>query len=111
MIISAVKFPGRQLLMHPDPAVLHVGDKVAWQVLADSKILATKGRLRWTIYFKPDQHPFASPSSQWDREVRPGESGTIEAGTAKKPGDFKYGIRIVDSETGEQVSDDDPILI
>lgn len=111
MVISLVKFSDRPLLIFPDPAVISVGDKVEWQFLTDAKNMAHDTAVRWTIYFKPKEHPFESDAHEWEQEATAGESEVIEPGVANSPGHYKYGVRIVKAETDEEISDDDPLLI
>lgn len=74
--------------------------------------------LEWTIYFS-NGHPFGSlRSGIWRQRTdaaKPGDRGShrgiLAAAPAREPGDYKYGVRISNARTGEQLSDDDPMLI
>lgn len=119
MIISLRSIAGMRLEIQPDPAIVHVGDRVEWQLIflrPERGLLTPRrdpfrfGPLKWTVYFRREQpfgrrgeHEISAPAAL-------DEPARIGFGTAETPGDYKYGVRLVDA-TGEEVSDDDPFLI
>ncbi len=111
MIISVQSLAGARLRISPDPAIVHVGDRVVWRMHLLHRLTGFRFRLKWTIYFHKD-HPF---SGDYREELtESGETNSdiiIDAGKAETPGDYKYGVRIANAETHETISDDDPILI
>jgi hypothetical protein len=110
MIISLYARPEKKLLIEPDPAVVHVGDRVAWELSLSSR-WELKSPLLLTIYFRKEDPFRHNYGHEWSVHGEPDKPIIVEAGTAKEPGDFKYGVRIINADTGSQISDDDPRII
>ena len=120
MIISLITKPGAPLEIRPDPAIVHVGDFVAWEMYIDPQWAIERiaypwasfeSPVRWTIYFQ-NRHPFRKYLRQdWSAIGFPEKKTIVQIGKAEEPGDFKYGIRMASEVTGQQLSDDDPWLI
>lgn len=119
MIISLRSIAGMRLEIHPDPAIVHVGDKVQWQLSllpADRDIPGSRrdpfsfGPLKWTVYFRNKQPFGPNGYTELSTPAAPGSPVGMRFGTAETPGDYKYGVRLVDAR-GEEISDDDPFLI
>jgi hypothetical protein len=88
-----------------------VGEEVAWELFFDSQQSNFRAPLIWTIYFL-DKHPFGSPPGrEWSQRTEPDQKVFLDIGTAREPGDYKYGVRIINAETCKEISDDDPRLI
>ncbi|WP_395753907.1 hypothetical protein [Prosthecobacter sp.] len=123
MIILVYSLAGVGLSITPEPALIHVGDRVVWKLLFFNGRLAQSIKIKCTIYFEKSnpfkgnsnkdftaygqsiKYPPASPVSEENGEV------IIDAGKASEAGHYKYGIRITNAETEEIISDDDPALI
>jgi len=101
------------LKVQPDPALVKVGDNVIWELsLASDRDLVSA---EWVIYFR-DKNPFNRANSiEWGllTEATGADEHKLmfDAGPTREPGDFKYGVRIMNVKTGKQLSDDDPRLI
>jgi hypothetical protein len=119
MIISLSSREGK-LTIEPDPAIVHVGDRVVFELKFERATWASalpQRLVRWAVYFRKG-HPFQENppyyfggEREWSASGPATEPGTIDPGKAAEPGDYKYGVRIVDRETGGVISDDDPKLI
>jgi hypothetical protein len=113
MVISLIGSAGKRLIIEPDPAYAHVGSKVEWRLSFDKNY---PHPIEWVVYFG---HATPFKEKEWKavtglQTVPPspaGHEGSIAAGTADESGEYKYGVRIVNANTGEALSDDDPILI
>jgi hypothetical protein len=44
-------------------------------------------------------------------EIIADHQAATDALRADEPGDYKYGVRVEDAESGEVIGDDDPVLI
>jgi hypothetical protein len=105
---------GRRLSIHPDPAFLRVGDQVTWQLSFASE--AVLESVEWIVYFSEDNPFMPQTKSKTLRQVTKtigagDHKGTLYGGRAQHPGDYKYGVRIMDGISRKQLSDDDPRLI
>jgi hypothetical protein len=68
--------------------------------------------LQWKVYFGGGKQPFGSTyGGEWEIRSQPDEKRMIEPGKAIDPGNYKYGIRVNNAETGEELDDNDPWLI
>lgn len=111
MIISLHATSEAQLQIQPDPAIVHVGDRVAWELFFDSPRRNFRSPLLWIIYFR-EKHAFRNHyGSEWQQRSEPNQKVIVDAGKAEEHGDYKYGVRIINAETGKELSDDDPRLI
>jgi hypothetical protein len=119
MIIQLRSIAGMRLEIFPDPAIVHVGDRVEWRLLlfpADFPPFSRRrdpfriGPVKWIVYFRNEQPFGRDRTREMSASASPGEPGSVNFGTAESPGDYKYGVRLIDAQ-GEQISDDDPFLI
>lgn len=100
----------------PDPAIVKVGERVTWMIRFDTRSLSPgpfrfRMRFRWRIYFENGIHPFGENPGIWQETTDTNDAGIIAPGHAQQPGDYKYGVLIGNADTGETLSDDDPMLI
>jgi hypothetical protein len=111
MIVSVTGVAGRGLTITPDPVVIKKGERIAWRFGVVDPNNNTNA-LRYGIYIN-NGNPFGKHPGSWALEGEPTTSGIgiLEAGPATEPGNYKYGVRIADANTGEALSDDDPILV
>lgn len=107
MRITLYAAAGKAVAVMPDPAIVTVGERVAWAMRYEG--LASGDAIEWTIYFHRG-NPFAPKVKTWILSIITHEQ-VLEAGPAEEPGDYKYGVRTVNAKTGQQLSDDDPYLI
>src|SRR5712691_1259000 len=102
-----------KLVVNPDPARVRVGAAVHWVLRFGGGFIEA---IKWEVYFR-ERTPFHTQvmsyttKSQPNRSGLQGHDGTISAGTAERPGDYKYGVRVSNGQTGEKITDDDPWLI
>jgi hypothetical protein len=114
VVIQVVKqLAKRSVDVTPDPAHVHTGESVSWAIHAESP--NEIGAIEWEILFENDS-PFGDQqieSLKTTTKSKGGEGhhGTVNGGSAKKPGDWKYRIKSSDVTTGEVLTDDDPRLI
>ena len=104
---------GKRLEIYPDPATIAVGENVAWQLYYDGRDEPSADSLVWSIYLSSGS-PFETQEDhavQTDPKYGPEQKGKVEAGPARSPGDYKYGVRVSNARTKEVVCDDDPRLI
>ncbi|MEO5925085.1 MAG: hypothetical protein ABIR70_14790 [Bryobacteraceae bacterium] len=107
-----------QTRTEPGRAEVSVGEHVQW-------LIEVAGRARsvgWEIYFE-GQSPFRRRSYRLATAVQapltfpPSEEegvhvGAVDAGAVDaEPGEYKYGVRAIDSATQRALSDDDPHII
>lgn len=116
----SIKFDRGIWRISPDPARISRGELIRWRFQAPYLDIL---RTRWTIYF-PFGHPFARNERgvAFSREplllvvdarqsydgLHSGYSPMIQA---EAPGDYKYGVKLEDIDTGEELGDEDPHLI
>jgi hypothetical protein len=104
----------------PERAEVTVGETVLWAIEVSAGNFRAPA-VRWDVYFQ-DAIPFKRPpisitSRLHDtfREISPREhrayTAVINAGQAEEPGEYKYGIRAIDTLTGLALSDDDPYIV
>jgi hypothetical protein len=104
-----VTFDRGKFVFSPDPAVVKRGSLVNWNFQA---IGIAYPKLEWTVYFSK-----GTPFRQGIRfvagtsEVRGQHAGASPPMTAEDPGDYKYGVRLVDTANQKTLGDDDPRLI
>jgi hypothetical protein len=125
LIIALFATFGEQLIVRPDPAIVSIGEDIAWALFFDGPEQSFgRGRhwdvpLQWRIYFS-SANPFGDRSrgvwTQTTARLQPDDNtraprGILAAAPAQEPGDYKYGVRISNARTGERLSDDDPLLI
>ena len=115
MIISLAARLEGPLNIRPDPAFVTIGESVTWELLFDPQGSTFRVPLKWEIYFQ-DKDPFSlSNGRAWIARSEPNSNGEhkemLDVGEAREPGDYKYGVRIANAESGEELSDDDPRLI
>ncbi len=120
MQIHVTFFENRRIsLANPDPAKAFVGDSIVWAF--DTNVGLPRD-LIWMIYFSGST-PFKSKGTTF-RTVSAGKAQKQRGGsviyvhsalslplTAEDPGDFKYGIRVIDSRSNQVLGDDDPYLL
>jgi hypothetical protein len=105
-----VTFAHGKLICSPDPAGVQQGTPVTWRFRADELSVPL---LRWTVYFNHSS-PFSGQVNQLTADTIPvsgQHTRTTGAMSADKPGDYKYGVRVVDSSNQQTLGDDDPRLI
>jgi hypothetical protein len=113
MVISLIGSPGKPLTIEPDPAYVRVGSTVEWRLSFDENY---PHAVEWTVYFGRAT-PFTEKAwkAVTGRQTVPPSPARheeyIAAGTANESGEYKYGVRTINANTGETLSDDDPILI
>lgn len=108
-------------LTYPEKTVVRMGDEIVWRCRAE-----TQDKAQWTIYFHhkspftkeigyPDRFEASevARTKEIDRFEAPELARTVELGpfVANEPGDYKYGVRADNLDTGSQLADDDPYLI
>lgn len=113
-------------LLIPEKIQAHVGDNIRWQLsIKEPFHYPPDYRIRFQVYFSKDS-PF-----KWNIESLQiigfpfapyfeGEITDLASGVAEKPGDYKYGIKVVrlktrveinnTEEEEELIEDDDPYL-
>lgn len=125
-MIIFLRFEAGHVTVLPDPAVVHVGDRVVWEPIVigydyqrrtPGQRRSSQPRLLFTIYFEHG-HPFRdvfgqrfSRDATFPEEVRPERPVVIEPGAVDVPGEFKYGVRLLEENGAGLLSDDDPLLI
>ena len=105
-----VSFDDGKLSSSPDPARVQQGTPVTWRFLAGELGIS---QLRWVVYFTY-KHPFGDQGSQFVTNtdlVGRQHTGSTGAMSADDPGDYKYGVRLVDSRDQKTLADDDPRLV
>jgi hypothetical protein len=106
-----VTFVGGKLIFSPDPARVQRGEPVSWSFEALDHL--TIPQLRWTVYFSKGS-PFREQGSEFITDtptIEGGQVGTSAAMSAYDPGNYKYGVRVVDPLNRDTLGDDDPVLI
>lgn len=100
-----------RLQIDPDPAIVGVGTPIEWHFVLGGG--PPRYNLRWEVYF---DHTRAFPwrirtlQTSPDQEEE-GHIGVLYAGEAEKLGDHKYGVRVIQADSGENLGDDDPRLV
>jgi hypothetical protein len=105
-----VTFDNGKLVCSPDTAQVQRGTLVTWRFRANGLTIPL---LRWTVYFNHGS-PFGGHGNQFITDTNPvGGQHTKTTGSmsADDPGDYKYGVRVVDSVKQTTLADDDPRLI
>lgn len=115
----SIRFDGNRFVVHPDPAVVNLGDEVEWVCAGEGPSVQ-----EWTLAFRSDRSPFSSPvfrqvtqtvmvpqSHGGFQSIAQMQAATIPAGAAFQLGDYKYGISIRDEESGDDLGELDPLLI
>jgi hypothetical protein len=105
-----VLFDKGKVTFMPDPAIVERGTPVVWRFQASG---INPSRLRWEVYFD-NKSPFRGLGKLLitDTASSSGQHAGASGGrTADVPGDFKYGVRVVDTVARKTLSDDDPRLI
>jgi len=97
----------------PDPAHVRLGDSVTWELFGQPG--TETDAIDWEIYFRSG-NPFNSlKRGAWKGSTKSvgtgGHQGAVTAGSANQMGDWKYGVKLVNANTGIEMSDDDPRLI
>jgi hypothetical protein len=129
-----VTFEDGKWTVDPDPADVNVGTRITWLVRVKRSSVSLQ---RWTVYFdhgtpfrKADRIAVTTRNTQLgailirDASARDAlkqagvptdvivdHQGVIGPVSAEEPGDYKYGVRLEDAESGEKIGDDDPRLI
>src|SRR5262249_37300509 len=99
-----------RLTFSPDPAVVQRGSLVSWSFRA---IAEGQGSLRWIVYFGKGS-PFRGQDDHFVTDTPPVEGRHVGASremSADEPGEYKYGVRVVDPASPAPLADDDPWLI
>lgn len=114
MIILLVSGLREKLVVEPDPAVVDRGSNIEWELsFNNAEGLET---IRWEIYFRKSS-PFKEnfwkyvTKSATEPSGQKKHRGVIRAGSADEPGEHKYGVRIIDTNSEKALSDDDPWII
>ena len=103
-----VRFDHGQLIFSPDPAIVQRKTLVSWKF--QSNALPSR-QLQWIAYFDKGS-PFRGQGTQFITDTPAGQQiGTSPAMSADDPGDYKYGVRVVDPVNHQVLGDDDPWLI
>lgn len=104
----------------PDRAEVEIGEPVRWLIEVDAGTrpisALTVPAVAWRIYFKgfsPFQQRSYDVTTEVDFDARQQlvHRAVIDAGEANEPGDYKYGVRAVNPETRQALSDDDPYIV
>jgi hypothetical protein len=128
-----IVFKDGKWTVHPDPATVKVGTPITWLVRMRSSLVPL---LRWIVYFdhgspfKFNRLRVATRNTELGTAlIRDGgardalknagvstdeiadHDGVIGPISPEEPGDYKYGVRLENAETGERMGDDDPRLI
>jgi len=122
----------QKIVVSPDPAEVWVGNPIVWRFEAKSMQVR---RIRWTVYFHRPRllSTLAAPFHFWrwllfrrrgipffpgvgtelssTTQAAGAHEGTIGPATPESPGEYKYGVRVENAETGATLGDDDPILL
>lgn len=104
-----VEYQNSNWSIKPDPATVKLGEKVTWLLSWPN---SPKRLVRWTVYFGPFreldlQTTTGNPTSVGNTN----HSGVIGPFVAEDPGEYKYGISVMDAETDVDIDDEDPKLI
>lgn len=105
-----VKFDHGKFTFLPDPAIVRRGTLVNWRFQANGLPFP---QLEWVVYFN-EGSPFRGQGAQIvvDTPAVDGQHiGTSPEMSADDPGDYKYGVRVVDATNQQTLGDDDPRLI
>ena len=103
----------------PDRAEVDIGEPVGWLIEVDggprSRRELVVSRVAWQIYFEGPS-PFRERSydvtTEVDRDAQQlVHRVMIDAGEGAEPGDYKYGVRAVNAQTRQALSDDDPYIV
>jgi len=113
VIISLSSKRGEPVIISPDPALVKIGDNMIWEL--DFGPLGQLNAVAWSIYFR-GTNPFnRGKNSSWVQEIQANQNdwprALLNAGPALEEGGYKYGVRITNTATGQNLSDDDPRLI
>jgi hypothetical protein len=127
-----VTFQDERWFTDPSPAIVAVGTRVRWVLLAPKQ---RSRALLWKVHFGEnlpfgEDHRTLEVETQYvdvrqqadiDQEILrrlnlPENAAVIHRGVtetnfAERPGDFKYDLSVQDAITGERIGDDDPWLI
>jgi hypothetical protein len=109
-----VTFDHGGLVFSPDPAIVRRGEAVSWRFQAST---LPASPLQWTVYFNKGSpfhaqdhshiHQFTARTPSVGRQ----QIATSQAMSADDPGEYKYGVRVVDAINQTTLGDDDPWLI
>jgi hypothetical protein len=105
-----VTFDHGRLTFSPDPAIVRRGTLVSWRFQTNELPFP---QLQWVVYFNKGS-PFRDQGDQFitDTPVFGGKHiVTSPEMSADDPGDYKYGVRVVNSANQHELGDDDPRLI
>lgn len=121
MALVRISYINNKLRISRDPIIIFLGEKIEWILDTDpivvksaqSRMMKPVNNLGLTIYF-PSFFPFAK--SRYTGISKTGFIGNehrivIDTEPAKILGVFKYGIRLTDEDNGEEIEDEDPIII
>jgi hypothetical protein len=109
MIIDLLAKYKKRLVISPDPAIARLGEWVSWSLRFEDRSRFPR-YLSWTVYFR-HTHPFGSETGcSWTHRLDE-DVFTFDAGETREAGEYKYGVQLIDDESNETISDDDPILI
>lgn len=107
----SVEFDANRGFSYPMYAKVKSGNVVSWNFRSISFLPRW---LRWTIYF-PYDNPFkgSEPQIITAETIRGGSRhiGRTATFIAVEPGEYKYGIKLQEAESGETLGDDDPYLL
>lgn len=99
-----------ELKTHPERAKVKVGSAVHWRFQAEN---IQTDELVWVVYFG-SRVPFSGVNDIASHSVRDRNYQHIShtsAHIAQQEGkDYKYGIKVINYQSGEQVADEDPYL-
>lgn len=103
-----VKFDHGKLTFSPDPAVVQRGTPVNWRFQAYGLSFP---QLRWVVYFDKGS-PFRGDHFIVDTPAVGGQHiGASSKMSADDPGEYKYGVRVVETTNQKTLGNDDPELI
>jgi hypothetical protein len=108
MVITILARYPKDSVITPDPAVVRLGERVSWLLRFENRSYFPKS-INWTVYFR-DKHPFGGGADCVLTDVAQEGDSTQDAGETRERGEHKYGVRLVNAENNETISDDDPIL-
>ena len=104
---------GHDIRVIPETAIVKQGEEVSWSVHSPP---APIRKIQWEVIFEDDS-PFGDKDEgthdvTTDADPTPGEhDGNIEPGPATEPGEYKYGIRVIDPAANFTFIDEDPYLV
>ena len=104
-----------ELIVEPDIAVVPVGQQIEWLLMVDDpNIAGSPLPLEWTIYFDHGT-PFSAsgpgvPQKEFSTNANAGDKGQVKPPPPRKPGKYKYGIKVKKSGQFKPLVDKDPTL-